>query len=227
MAKHLMIEIAHLKKRILHIGAWVEESMANAIQAIARRDADLARRVLETNNDVDRMEVDLEEECLKVLALYQPVARDLRFIVSILKINNDLERVGDLAENIAERALNLCREKPLAIPFDFLGMAEHARIMLHDSLDALANMDAAIAYRVCASDDHVDLINRDMYRRVKAAIQENPGQIDALLHLLSASRYVERAADHATNIAEDVIYLLEGGIVRHRLESGRGSRFQE
>jgi phosphate transport system protein len=219
-----MIEINSLKKAILHIGACVEESLVLAIRSVTRRDADLARGVLGSNNDVDRMEVGLEEECLKVLALYQPVARDLRFIVSILKINNDLERVGDLAENIAERALSLCEEKPLNVPFDLAGMAEHARKMLHDSLDALANMDAEIAYAVCASDDHVDMINRDMYRRVKAAIQENPGQTDALLHLLSVSRYVERIADHATNIAEDVIYLLEGGIVRHRLETGQGSR---
>jgi phosphate transport system protein len=221
MAKHLQIEIGRLKRRILHIGAYVEESFQSAVVAVTRRDAELAQRVLATHYEVDTMEVDLEEECLKVLALYQPVARDLRFIVSVLKVNNDLERIGDLAENIAGRALSLAQHQRFEIPYDFVGMAESARTMLHGALDALANLDAGVAYEVCAADDRVDTINRDMYRKIKSAMLENPERIDALLHLLSASRYVERVADHATNVAEDVIYLLEGGIVRHRLQNRR------
>ncbi len=218
MTRHLQLETARLRKRVLDIGAFVEESFVLAVRAVTDRDGDLARRVLDTHVEVDRMEVDLEEECLKVLALYQPVASNLRLIVAILKINNDLERVGDLAENIAGRALGLIEQPQLEVPYDFAGMAESARQMLHGSLDALADLDAAVARRVCAADDTVDTINRDMYRRIKAAIRARPDQIDALLHLLSASRYVERIADHATNIAEDVIYMLEGGIVRHGLE---------
>jgi len=217
MAKHLQIETGKLRKRILYVGAFVEESFVLAVRAIARRDAETAQRVLDTHFEVDRMEVELEEECLKVLALYQPVARDLRLIVAILKINNDLERIGDLAENIARRALSLAGQTATEAPYDLSGMAESARQMLHGSLDALANLDADVARRVCAQDDSVDTINRDMYRRVKAAIQARPDQVDALLHLLSVSRYIERIADHATNIAEDVIYMLEGGIVRHGL----------
>ena len=217
MAKHLQIETGKLRNGVLRVGAFVEESFVLAIRAIARRDAETAQRVLDTHTEVDRMEVELEEECLKVLALYQPVARDLRLIVAILKINNDLERVGDLAENIALRAVSLAQRPALDAPYDLSGMAESTRQMLHGSLDALANMDSAIARLVCAQDDSVDTINRDMYRRVKAAIQAHPEQVEALLHLLSVSRYVERIADHATNIAEDVIYLLEGGIVRHGL----------
>lgn len=218
MASHLEIETGKLRKRILYVGAFVEESFVQATRAIARRDADLARRVLDTCGEVDRMEVELEEECLKVLALYHPVARDLRLIVAILKINNDLERVGDLAENIALRAVSLAAQPALDAPYDLSGMAESARQMLHGSLDALADLDAGAARRVLAQDDNVDTINRDMYRRVKAAIRARPDHVDALLHLLSVSRYVERIADHATNIAEDVIYMLEGGIVRHGLD---------
>ena len=217
MTRHLEIETDKLKRGLLDIAAVVEEALRLAVRAVVEHDAAVARGVIDSCGVVDRMEVELEEECLKVLALYQPVAGDLRFIVAVLKINSDLERIGDLTENIADRAAALADAVALEIPYDFAGMAEHARRMLRGSLDSLSDLDAARARAVCADDERVDLINRDMYRRIKAAIQARPDRIDALLHLLSASRYVERIADHATNIAEDVIYLLEGGIVRHAL----------
>ena len=222
MPRHLQIETDHLKQRVLHIGGAVEEAFRLAVRAVTERDAALAQSVLDAHGVVDRLEVELEEECLKVLALYQPVASDLRFIVAVLTINNDLERIGDLAENVAARALAIADAAGLEIPYDFSGMADSARQMLHGSLDALCDLDAAAARRVCADDDRVDTINRDMYSRIKDAIQVRPDRIDVLLHLLSASRYVERIADHATNIAEDVIYMLEGGIVRHGLQEKRG-----
>lgn len=215
MPRHLEIETDHLKQRLLDIGGTVEEAFALAARAVTQRDAALAQRVIAAQDVVDRLEVELEEECLKVLALYQPVASDLRFIVAVLKINNDLERIGDLAENVAGRALALATTVELEIPYDFAGMADGARRMLRGSLDALCDLDAAAARRVCADDDRVDTINRDMYRRIKDAIQARPDRIDALLHLLSASRYVERIADHATNIAEEVIFMVRGEDVRH------------
>jgi phosphate transport system protein len=163
----------------------------------------------------------LEEECLKILALHQPVAIDLRFVIAVLKINNDLERIGDLAVNIAERALFLTSQKPVDIPFDFMGMSEKTKIMLKMSLDALVNMDAKMAHDVCALDDGVDAINRRMYQQVQEGILENPEQIGSLIHCLSTSRHLERIADHATNIAEDVIYMVAGEIVRHKAEDFR------
>jgi phosphate transport system protein len=174
--------------------------------------------VIEKDLEIDHSEVEVEEECLRILALHQPVAIDLRFIVAALKLNNDLERIGDLAVNIAERALFLSRVTPPVIPFDFNEMAQRTRDMLKQSLDALVNMDIELARRVCAEDDEVDRINREMYVHVKQAIRQHPHHLEALVHLLSVSRHLERIADHTTNIAEDVIYMIEGEIVRHKTE---------
>jgi phosphate transport system protein len=155
---------------------------------------------------------------LKILALHQPVAIDLRFIVAVLKINNDLERIGDLAVNIAERAIFLAGRPKINISIELIDMAHHAQSMLKKSLDALINHDAELAHKVCASDDTIDQMNRQMYLNVQEAILKNPEQISALIHLLSASRHLERVADHTTNIAEDVIYMVEGQIMRHKTE---------
>ena len=164
------------------------------------------------------MEVDVEEECLKILALHQPVAVDLRFVITALKINNDLERIGDLAVNIAERSEFLARQREIDIPQEIYAMAEKAQSMLTRSLDALVDMDCKLAHDVCADDDEVDAINRQMYLIVQDKIRAHTGQTEVLIHLLSASRHLERIADYATNIAEDVIYMVEGKIVRHRTE---------
>jgi phosphate transport system protein len=218
MVMHLQREIERLKKDILHLSAVVEESAQRAVKALEERDGHLAKRVIENDYQIDRMEVEVEEECLKILALYQPVAIDLRYIVAILKINNDLERIGDLAVNIAERAAFLSTKERLDIPFDFSGMARKAQSMLRRSLDALIRMDANLARDVCASDDEVDAMNREMYVQVQKGIRQDPDRLERLIHVLSASRHLERIADHATNIAEDVIYMIEGEIVRHRAE---------
>jgi phosphate transport system protein len=225
MSVHLQREIERLKRMILALGATVEEGFHKSIRTIETGDAGRARDVIEKDGAVDREEVAVEEECLKILALHQPVAIDLRFIVSVLKINNDLERIGDLAANIAERALRLSRESSGAIPFDLAGMADKVGAMLKKSLDALVSLDPRAAREVCVSDDEIDAMNRAAYDRLRAAMRNDPSQVDRMILILSVSHHLERIADHATNIAEDVLYMLEGEIVRHAArKSGDMSR---
>jgi len=221
MPVHLQREIENLKKDILTLGAMTEHSVREATRAIENRDETLARGVIAKDINLDQMEVEVEESCLKILALYQPVAIDLRFIIAVLKINNDLERVGDLAVNIAERALFLTTEPEVDVQFDFATMAVKTQDMLKKSLDALVNFNARLAHQVCTLDDEIDAMNRQMYLIVQDAMSTYPNQVEPLLHLLSASRHLERIADHATNVAEDVIYMIEGEIIRHRAEEYR------
>ena len=221
MTIQLEREIEKLKQKILTLGTAVEENLYLAVQSLDERDEAIAQKVMECDQNIDNMEVDLEEECLKLLALHQPVATDLRFIIAVLKINNDLERIGDLAVNIAERAQYLATQSESKIPLDFETMAEKVQKMLKKSLDALVNMDGSLASEVISSDDDVDNINRDMYKRITKAICDNQDNPDTLIHRLSISRHLERIADQATNIAEDVIYMIEGRIVRHKTEDYR------
>ena len=218
MPAHLQKEIEHLKKRILNLGDKVEAAVRDAAIAIEQRNGGLASQIIKNDVEIDQQEVEVEEECLKTLALHQPVANDLRFIIAVLKINNDLERIGDLAVNIAQRAIFLAEQPKLDISFDFSGMAAVAKSMLKKSIDALVNLDIELAQQVRISDDTIDNMNRQMYLKVQKAILDNPGQIASLIQLLSVSRHLERIADHATNIAEDVIYMVEGRIIRHKTE---------
>ena len=218
MPKHFERELERLKRSLLTLAAKVEERLRMAIKAIETRDGNLADLVIDADHEIDEMEVDIEEECLKVLALHQPVAIDLRFIIAVIKINNELERIGDLAVNIAERAAFLASQRKLDILFDFPGMAEKAQSMVKRSLDALVNMDSKLAWEVCASDDEVDAMNREMFIQVQNSMRKNMSRMECLIHLLSASRHLERIADHATNIAQDVVYIIEGEIVRHKAE---------
>ncbi len=218
MSIHFIKEIERLKETILRLSSQVERQMDRAVESIMTRNAKMANEVLEEDHAIDVAEVDVEEECLKILALYQPVAHDLRFIIAVLKINSDLERIGDLAVNIAERALFLSSKPMPGTAFDFPYMARKATAMLRESLDALLKQDIKMAIRVRESDDEVDQLNRDMYEQIKDSIRREPRHVDALIHLLSVSRHLERVADHATNIAEDVIYMIKGEIVRHRFE---------
>ena len=219
MTVHMSNEIEKLKKMLLSLCSQVEEQHWQAVKSIKERDADLARKVIDHDYVIDQNEVNIEEECLKILALYQPVAIDLRFIITALKINNDLERIGDLSVNIAERSEFLSRQKPVAMPFDFDLMAEKTQAMLRKGIDALINLDTKLAYEVGGMDDEVDAINKDMYDLVKQSILQRPEDIESLIHLLSVSRHLERIGDHATNIAEDVIYMAEGRIIRHKTEN--------
>jgi phosphate transport system protein len=212
----LQREIERLKKNLLRISAVVEESFWMALNSVKERNLALARKAIDNDSQIDTMEVDLEEDCLKLLALYQPVARDLRLIIAVLKINNDLERVGDLAVNIAERAFTIVEQEHLPLPKEYFQMAEKVRWMLTSSIDSLVNSDAALAHRVCISDDAVDALNKQVYEMLKAEMLRDPKGLETLIGYLSVFRQLERIADHATNIAEDVIYLIEGQIIRHR-----------
>ncbi|MCX6998586.1 MAG: phosphate signaling complex protein PhoU [Kiritimatiellaeota bacterium] len=216
MSVHLQYEINSLKNRMLGLCALVEDDLRQAVQAVDRRDPALARQVIEKDLLVDQSEVSIEEECLKLLALHQPVANDLRFIIAVLKLNNDLERIGDLAVNIAERALFLSSQIRLDIPYDFSAISAKTQAMLRQSIDALVHLDADLARKVGLADDEVDALNREAFNRVTSMIKAHPDDLDALIALLSVSRYLERIADHASNIAEDVLYLVEGRIVRHQ-----------
>ncbi len=218
MSKHLQNDIEKLKNKLILMGGEVEDRVYKATQSIVTRDANLANDVIKADADIDQLEIDIEEHCLKMLALYQPVAIDLRFIIAVLKINNELERVGDIAVNLAERGAFLAGHREVEIPFDIRKMAVKVEDMLTKSIDALVHMDVVLAYQVRAEDDEVDAYNREMYVRVKDALLQKPEQVNCLLHAISAGRHLERIADLATNIAEDVIYLVDAEIVRHTPE---------
>ena len=215
MTKHFVRELEKIKKKILSLGALVEERVYLTIKAIESRDPDLATQIIRSDHEIDETEVDIEEECLKILALYQPVAIDLRFIVAVIKINNDLERIGDEAVNIAERIQSMAKYPNISFQFDYTEMAEITAAMLKQSLDALVNLDIDTAFRVITMDDDVDNIQSNAYSQIKQAMREHPKEMTFLLNLYLISRHLERVADHATNIAEEVIYLIEGEIVRH------------
>lgn len=219
MPIHLHRDLDRLAKEILSVGALAEEATHNAIEALVHRRTELAERVVQGDDLIDSREVDVEIECLKMLALHQPVAADLRYIVAILKVNSDLERVGDLAVNIAERALYLSTRDPIGVSLDFETMGELVRRMLRDCLDALVRRDVTVARRVLAEDDAVDTINREMFGILEEAMVKNPDCIKRAVHLLSASRHLERVADLATNIAEDVVFMVDGTVIRHKPEN--------
>lgn len=218
MSVHLNTELEQLKQRLLYLGSLAENSMRKAGLALKKMDPELAREVIKYDNQVDLKEVEIEEECLKILALHTPVANDLRFVIATLKINNDLERVSDLAVNIAERVIYLQKQPSVTIPFDFENMWQLALKMLKDSLDSFVQGNVALAKKVCDDDDAVDAINKAMYSKVYDGIRKNPEHVESFIHYLSISRHLERVADYATNICEDVIYMIEGKIVRHQPE---------
>jgi phosphate transport system protein len=216
MTRHIERQIDQLKERILHVGTLVEEAISKSITALINRDASLAQRVMASDEEIDRMEVEVEEECLKILALYQPVAADLRFVVAVLKINNDLERMGDLAKNIAKRVSQLAAGRPCPLPPEIRTMAMQTQEMVKQSLDAVVNADPALARQVREEDDAVDAARQKIRKRVMQTLQEGSDDVESLLRMNSVSKHIERIADMATNVAEDVIYMVEGEIVRHR-----------
>jgi len=218
MRVRLQKDIEKLKKQVIALATLVEERFRLAVKAIECRDAEMAMKVIQGDLDIDHLEVDLEEECLKILALHQPVADYLRYIVAVMKMNNDLERIGDLAVNIAERAEFMSRQDPIPIPFDYFTMAQKAGEMFQKSLDALVNRDVSLAYQVCAQDDDVDFMKTALQSQFAGEISKNPRNIDSMIALFLVSRHLERIADHATNIAEDVIYMITGEIHRHRTQ---------
>lgn len=215
MSVQLRREIDRLRATLLTVCALVEEQVQKSVQAVLERDVALANSVKKRDAEVDQREIEVEEECLKALALYQPVAGDLRMIVAALKINNDLERIGDQAVNIARKVKGLAAAPPVEVSFDLGQMCTITCAMLHDSIEALMHPDTGLATSVCARDDDVDQMKRDIRVEVEARLQSQPADLRQLLALLAVSRNLERVADLATNIAEDICYLVEGRIIRH------------
>ncbi len=211
----LRSELLGLRRDILTLGAVVEQRVAQALQALLRHNHDMGHLVADGDTEIDRMEVDIEAECLRILALSQPVAGDLRFVLAVMRINNELERIGDLARSIAKRALDLDTLKPIDFPQSLLTMATRAREMLAAAIGALADQDVIAARRVRAADERVDDLQREVFHWVQNEIVNNVETTEAAIDVLSVARKLERIADIATNIAEDVIFLAEGAVVRH------------
>ena len=215
MARHFHKELDKIKKMILSLGAMVEERVRQSWKAIEAIDPEIAKQIIKTDHEIDAMEVEIEEECLKIMALHQPVAIDLRFLIAVIKINNDLERIADEAVNIAERIATLDKYRTSKFFFDYEPMASLTEEMLKLSLDALVNMDVDLAFKVVTMDDEVDDIHRQAYGLIRDEMKAHPDSIIFLMNYYLISRHLERIADHATNVAEEVIYLIEGEIVRH------------
>lgn len=232
MSKHFLREIERLNGRIVRFGEQVEEQLDTAIRAVAEDDIGKAESVVLGDTHIDRTEVEIEEECLKLLALYQPVAADLRLIVSVLKINNDLERIGDHAAHIAARARDLSGLPRVEIPNTLFELAKQAKLMFRKSLLALVEMDVELAEAVLRGDDVVDRLNEELFGWLLEGLAREARGAKQLLLLNSVARRLERIGDHASNIAEDIIYLLSGEIVRHgsdidqKLRTDRGTRLK-
>lgn len=215
MSKHLERELEQLRHELLSLFGIVERMIDRAVQALCDRKIDLAEEVILTDTEVDHREVLIEEECLKILALHQPVAGDLRWLVTVIKINADLERMADLACNIAERAQAIYRFPNFPIPDKLRTMVSEANRMVRQALDAFVDGDATLASHVIRTDDIIDGLNRDVIDQLQTRMQENSDQVEPALHCFSAARHLERIADLAENLAEEVVYMVEGEIVRH------------
>jgi len=216
--RHFDEELRHLKDEILRMGSMVEEAISRAVKALVDRDAAMAESVIKADEAINMLELEVEEECLRLLALRQPAAADLRFIVMVLKINNDLERMGDLAVNTAERALELLRQPPLKPLLDIPRMAQLAQAMVKDCLDAFVQANADRARSICLRDDQVDQLNDQVFRELLTYIMQDPAVTTRAVDLILVGRYLERIADHATNISEDVIYMVQGKTIKHHIE---------
>ena len=215
--RHFAVELEELNQALLGMGALVESSIHCSVQALVNRDERMARRVIEDEIRINQMELDIDARVTRLLALNQPVAGDLRLLIIALKINTDLERMGDLAVNIAERAISLAKV-PLVKPLiDTPRMASLVEDMLHSSLDAFVKRDADLAEKVLPADDEVDTIRDNIYSELLDVMQSNPTVVPSAIHLMFVARNLERIADHTTNIAEDVIFLVRGIDIRHHV----------
>jgi phosphate transport system protein len=215
--RHFDEELAGLKAKILRMGALVEEQIQQSLKALVDRDEALAQRVIINDHRVNTLDVEVDEVCLELLALYQPTARDLRFITTAMKISTELERMSDLAENICERAIELNEEPQLKPYIDIPIMAERAMKMVWEALDAFVKADSKLARKVLEEDDLVDEMTEQVFRELLSFMMEDPKTISRAIRLSFISKYIERIADHATNVAELVVYLVEGKIIRHTL----------
>lgn len=212
-------ELEELKEHLLRMATLVEETIHDAVHSLVKRDSDLANQIFQREKQINDMELGIDEMCLKLLALRQPMAVDLRFITSAMKIITDLERMGDQAVNIAERALTLNQEPQLKPYIDLPRMAEIAQSMVKDVLDAFVNRDSKLARSVCERDDLVDGLNDQVFRELLTYMMSDQKTITRAVHLIIVSRCLERIADHATNIAEDVIFMVDALVIKHRADT--------
>jgi len=213
--RHYEEELQRLNHRLLEMGGLVEKQTADAVSALVASDADAARAVIQRDRDVNRLDVEIDEMCLRLLALRQPAARDLRLITTALKITTDLERAGDMAVNICERVLEISREPQLKPYLDIPRMAEATQRMLRESLDAFVRGDVELALKVCQADDEVDALTHQVFRELLSFMIEDPHTITRAMRLVFVAKYLERIADHATNIAEMVVFMVKGKTIRH------------
>lgn len=218
MERHFDEELKHLKQRILHMADIAQEMIGLAVKALVERQEGYSKEVFHLEDQVNHLEIEIEDEVLRLLSIRQPVARDLRLLTAILKINNDLERVADQAVNIAEIAIYLLKEPPLKPLIDIPHMALMAQKMIKNSLDAFVNQNSTLANEVCADDDEVDRINDQIFRELLTYMMEDPKSITRAVDLILVSRNLERIADHATNISEDVIFIVEGKNIKHHIQ---------
>ena len=218
MSIHFVNEMERLHRDIVSMCSTVEENISEAVSGLQNRSSGLAEELAVRDREVNKLDIRIEEECLKILALYHPVANDLRRVAAVLKITGELERVGDLAVNIAERSASLSMWPEFPLPSRLSEMAKGALSMLHSSIDAYVEMDGEKARSVVAQDDVVDDLNDQLIDELRQDMVTTTGLVEPGMHLFSVIRHIERVADHATNIAEDVVYLIEGQIIRHRGE---------
>lgn len=215
---HFQKELKELKENLLRMAALVEEAIRDAVQSLVKRDSDLARKTFEFEDRINKMEIAIDDMCLKLLALRQPMAVDLRFITSAMKITTDLERMGDQAVNIAERTVSLNEDPQLKPYIDIPRMTEIVQSMVRDVLDAFVNSDSKLARSVCERDDLVDGLNDQVVRELLTYMISDPKTITRAVHLMIVARCLERIADHATNIAEDVIFMVDALVIKHRAD---------
>ena len=215
MQRHFDQELAQLKEQLLRMGSVVERQILRAMQSLVERDSELAHEVVMQDHHVNSLDVDIDDACIKLLALHQPTARDLRFITTAMKISSELERMGDLSENIATRALELNEEPQLKPYIDLPRMGDWTMRMVQECLNAFVNSDSRLARKVCNDDDYVDDLNEQLFRELLSFMLENPRTITRAIRLTFVAKSLERIADHATNIAELVVYMVEGKNIRH------------
>ena len=208
-------DLKKLREEILYMGGLVEDQIQKAVKSLVDRDSELAKIIIERDHEVNRLDVEIDELCIRLLALHQPAGKDLRFITTGLKITTDLERIGDMSVNTCERALELNQEPQLKPYIDIPRMARIAQRMIRESLDAFVREDTSLALKVCKDDEEIDQLNSQIFREVITFMIEDPHTINRAMKISSISKYLERMADHATNIAEMVVFMVDGKMIRH------------
>jgi len=218
MRGHFDRDLKNIQQEILAMAGMIEDAMNKAIRSLMERDINLAEEVLEGDDAIDMKELDVEEKVIKALALHQPVANDLRYLVAILKVNNDMERIGDLSQHVASRAKHLAKHAPIRMPERLQEMVDLVRTMVRQSIQALITQDAALAKKVVLTDVTVDEIHWEAYRELLERMRQGTDDIDLAFHTISVFRHLERIADHAANICEDVYFMVKAEVIKHQLD---------